>query len=97
VPGISPRLLAFQENGQGEVTGFVMEGLPFMSLRKLPSYATANFNYMLLGFSFLVFLFVLLRRFFQRAAIRSMPAKDRGAIGASVLTAAANWLVLKTE
>jgi hypothetical protein len=49
---------------------------------------------MLLGFSFLVFLFVLLRRFFQRAAIRSMPAKDRGAIGASVLTAAANWLVL---
>ena len=94
VPGISPRLLAFQENGQGEVTGFVMEGLPFMSLRKLPSYATANFNYMLLGFSFLVFLFVLLRRFFQRAAIRSMPAKDRGAIGASVLTAAANWLVL---
>ena len=30
VPGISPRLLAFQENDQGEITGFVMDGLPFM-------------------------------------------------------------------
>ncbi|HET6564430.1 MAG TPA: serine hydrolase domain-containing protein, partial [Xanthomonadales bacterium] len=33
-PGISPRLIAFQENDQGTITGFVMEGLPFMSLRK---------------------------------------------------------------
>ena len=94
IAGISPRLLAFQENPQGEITGFVMEGLPFMSLRKLPAYATANFNLTLLGFSFLVFLFVLLRRFFQRAAIKALPAADRSAVRASVMAAAANWLAL---
>ena len=94
VPGISPRLLAFQQNDQGEVTGFVMDGLPFMSLRKLAVYATPNFNYALLGFSMLVFLGVLLRRFFQRAAFRTMPAADRSALGAAVYVSAANWLTL---
>ena len=94
VAGISPRLLAFQESPQGEITGFVMEGLPFMSLRKLPAYTTPNFNLTLLGLSFLVFLFVLLRRFFQRAAIRALPAADRSAVRASVVAAAANWLAL---
>jgi CubicO group peptidase (beta-lactamase class C family) len=94
VAGISPRLLAFQENPKGEITGFVMEGLPFMSLRKLPFQATPNFNLTLLGFSFLVFLGVLARRFFQRAAIRALPARDRSAVRASVFAAAANWLAL---
>jgi CubicO group peptidase (beta-lactamase class C family) len=94
VPGISPRLVAFQENGQGEVTGFVMEGLPFMSLRKLQAWETPNFNFALLGFAFLVFLGVLLRRFFQRSAIKAMPVSDRGAIRAAVFTSAANWLVV---
>jgi len=93
-PGISPRLLAFQEDSNGQVSGFVMDGLPFMSLRKLPAWATPNFNYTLLGVSFLVFLGVLLRRFFQRAAIRTMPAADRGALRAAVLASAANWLAL---
>jgi len=93
-PGISPRLLAFQENSQGAITGFVMDGLPFMSLRKLPFYATKNFNLVLLGFSMLVFLWVLLRRFFQRQAFRAMPVADRSAQRAAVYTAAANVLVL---
>jgi CubicO group peptidase (beta-lactamase class C family) len=94
VPGVSPRLVAFQESEQGEITGFVMEGLPFMSLRRLAAWETSNFNFALLGFSFLVFLGVLLRRFFQRAAIRAMPAGDRGAISAAVYASAANWAVL---
>jgi CubicO group peptidase (beta-lactamase class C family) len=94
VPGLSPRLLAFQENDQGEVTGFVMDGLPFMSLRKLAVYETPNFNFILLGFSMLVFLMVLLRRFFQRSAIKSLPAADRSALGAAVYASASNWLVL---
>ena len=33
----------------GEITGFVMDGLPFMSLRKLPLVATPSFNFTLLG------------------------------------------------
>jgi len=94
VPGLSPRLLAFQEDASGAVTGFVMEGLPFMSLRKLAPWETSNFNYVLLGVSFLVFLGVLLRRFFQRAALRTLPAGDRAALRAAGWTAALNWLVL---
>nr|WP_181918487.1 MULTISPECIES: serine hydrolase domain-containing protein [unclassified Wenzhouxiangella] len=96
VAGVAPRLIAFQENDAGEITGFVMDGLPFMSLRTLKPWETPNVNYMLLGFAFLVFLAVLLRRFFQRSAIKAWPAPDRSAYGAAVLASAANWLALIT-
>jgi len=75
-PGVSlnsrfkPHLVAFQENDQGQISGFVMDGLPFMSLRKLPVYASRGFNLSLLGISMLIFLVVLLRRFFQRFQVR---------------------------
>jgi CubicO group peptidase (beta-lactamase class C family) len=94
VPGISPRLLAFQEDGTGQITGFVMDGLPFMSLRKLSAYETSKFNLTLLGLSMLVFLMVLLRRFFQRASIKSLSAEDQSATRAAVYAAMTNWLVL---
>ncbi|WP_376696782.1 serine hydrolase domain-containing protein [Wenzhouxiangella sp. EGI_FJ10305] len=94
VAGLAPRLIAFQENDDGEVTGFVMDGLPFMSLRKLAPWETPTLNYALLGFAMLVFLAVLLRRFFQRATIRQWPASDRSAYRAAVLASAANWLVI---
>jgi CubicO group peptidase (beta-lactamase class C family) len=93
-PGISPRLVAFQENADGEITGFVMQGLPFMSLRKLPLVATQTFNFALLGVSLVVLLGVLLRRFYQRAAIRQLPAEERLAHNALLSAAVANWLVV---
>jgi len=93
-PDLSPRLLAFQENDEGEITGFVMDGVPFMSLRKLPFYATPNFNFTLLGLSMLVFLWVLLRRFFQRSNFKLMTAPERSSINAANYCAAANLLVL---
>lgn len=94
IAGFIPRLAAFQENDEGEITGFVLDGLPFMSLRKLPVYATPSFNFALLGFAVLVFLAVLLRRYYQRAAIRALPASDRTAVSVAVYAAAANVLVL---
>ena len=94
IAGFIPRLVAFQENSDGEITGFVLDGLPFMSLRKLPVYATPNFNFALLGFSVLVLIAVLLRRWYQRTAIRGLPAADRTAVNAAVYAAAANVLVL---
>ncbi|MGK2925866.1 MAG: serine hydrolase domain-containing protein, partial [Lysobacterales bacterium] len=94
IGGFSPRLLAFQEDEAGNITGMVIDGLPFMSLRKLPVYATSVFNFALLGFALLVFLGVLLRRFYQRAAIRGLRAADRSAISAATWAAAANWLVV---
>ncbi|WP_191621129.1 serine hydrolase domain-containing protein [Marinihelvus fidelis] len=94
VPGISPRQIAFQEDGAGNITGFVMDGLPFMSLRRLATYETAGFNFMLLGLSLLVFALVLLKRFYQRERIRKLPAADRSAIRAATWCAAANWIVV---
>jgi CubicO group peptidase (beta-lactamase class C family) len=94
VAGLAPRLIAFQENDDGEVTGFVMDGLPFMSLRKLAPWEKPNLNYMLLGFAMLVFLAVLLRRFFQRATIRTWSVPDKSAYRAAVWASAANWLVI---
>lgn len=94
MPGLSPRLLAFQEDSKGEITGFVMDGLPFMSLRKLSAFETSKFNLALLGLSMLVFLLVLLRRFFQRASIKSLSTKDQSATRAAVYAASSNLLVL---
>ncbi len=94
IQGLAPRLLAFQENEAGEITGFTLDGLPFMSLRKLPVYFTTSFNMGLLGLSMLIFLLVLLRRFYQRAANASLGAGDRSTVRAAVLTATSNWLVM---
>jgi CubicO group peptidase (beta-lactamase class C family) len=94
IAGISPAALAFQEDANGRVTGFVMDGLPFMSLRKLPLAATPNFNLTLLGLSLLIFAAVLARRWYQRADIRARSPADRAAIGAAVYAASANLLVV---
>jgi len=94
VAGLAPRLIAFQEDDDGEITGFVMDGLPFMSLRKLKPWETPTFNYILLGIALLVFLAVLLRRFFQRSVIRTWPSPDRSAYRGAVLASAANWLTM---
>ena len=94
IAGISPRQIAFQENADGEITGFVMDGLAFMSLRKLPFYATQSFNFSLLGLSLLVMLAVVLRRFFQRREIAGFAGPDRSAIRAAFYTSAAHLLVV---
>ena len=96
ISGISPGEVAFQENDDGEITGFVMDGLPFMSLRKLSLFATPAFNFSLLGFSMLVFVAVVAGRWYQRAAIRTRAPADRAAINTAFLAAAANLLVLVT-
>ncbi|HEX5787123.1 MAG TPA: serine hydrolase domain-containing protein [Woeseiaceae bacterium] len=94
IAGIAPPLMAFQENEDGEITGFVLDGLPFMSLRKLPLVATPSFNYALLALSMLVFLGVVLRRWFQRAALRQESLPERTATRAAVWASAANLLVV---
>ena len=94
ISGISPALIAFQEDENGTITGFVMDGLPFMSLRKLPAYHTGPFNFALLGFAMLVFVGVVLRRFYQRATISSMSSTDRIATSSAVYAAGANLLVV---
>jgi hypothetical protein len=94
VSGISPALIAFQEDENGEITGFVMDGLPFMSLRRLPLVATPNFNFTLIGFSVLVFIGVVMGRWYRRKLVREMPAADRSATNAAFYAALANIVVL---
>lgn len=94
IAGISPPQLAFQEDDAGNISGFVLDGLPFMSLRKLSMIETPAFNYSLLALSVLVFLGVVLRRAYQRAAFRQQPPADRSAGNAAFLAAAANLLAL---
>jgi len=96
ISGISPRYIAFQESDDGEITGFVMDGLPFMSLRRLPLLATPAVNFALLGLSMLVFVAVVAGRWYQRAQIRSRAPADRAAINTAFLAAAANLLVVIT-
>jgi CubicO group peptidase (beta-lactamase class C family) len=93
VAGISPRQVAFQEDANGNITGFVMDGLPFMSLRKLSAYQTPNFNFTLLGLSALVLLLFALRRYFQRREIATFSAEDRSAIRAAFYASAAHLAV----
>ncbi len=94
VAGISPALIAFQEDENGHITGFVMDGLPFMSLRRLPLAATPNFNFTLLGFSVLVFLGVVLGRWYRRKIIKALAPADKATVNAAFYAALANILVL---
>lgn len=96
ISGFSPAYVAFQENDEGEVTGFVMDGLPFMSLRRLPLVATPSFNFVLLGIATLVFVAVVAGRWYRRPLIRTRPPADRAAINAAFIAAAANLLVVIT-
>ncbi len=93
VAGISPSKIAFQRNDAGEVTGFVMDGLVFMSLRKLAFYETPSFHFSLLGISLLVLLLFTLRRFFQRREIAAYNPADRTAIQAAFYAAFLHVLV----
>jgi CubicO group peptidase (beta-lactamase class C family) len=91
--GMSPRLLAFQEDDQGRIVGFVMDEMPFMSLRKKPAFETLAVQKPLVILSYLVFLGVLLRALYQRRSLAQLPARDRGLPGAAAFAAAAHLLV----
>ncbi len=94
VAGISPALIAFQADENGNVTGFVMDGLPFMSLRRLPFAATPNFNFTLLGFSVIVFLGVVLGRWYRRKLIKVLAPTEKATVNAAFYASLANILVL---
>ncbi|MEQ8514223.1 MAG: serine hydrolase domain-containing protein, partial [Chromatocurvus sp.] len=92
--GLAPRRIAFQENPSGEITGFVLDDLPFMSTRKLALYETQAFNLGLLGLSALLFIGVLARCFFQRRELAHWAAADRSAYRAAVFSSAAHLITL---
>lgn len=82
--------LAFQENADGEITGFVLDGMVFMSTFKTPFYYTGGFNFPLFGLSMLVFLGVILRMAYQRSGYQALSQDDKIVTRASIIVAAAN-------
>ncbi|MEJ8566465.1 serine hydrolase domain-containing protein [Elongatibacter sediminis] len=91
--GFRPRLLAFQQDSAGTITGFTMDEWPFMSLRKKPWYERLLFMQPLLWFCGGVFVATLLLRLMRRRAIGLLPRTDRRAIDAAVWAAASHLTV----
>ena len=92
--GTSPRLIAFQEGDGGRIKGFVMDEMPFMSLRKKAAFESFAVQKALVTISLLVFSGVLLRAFYQRRSLALLPAEDRASLRAAACASAANVLVL---
>lgn len=84
--------LAFQENDRGEITGLVLDGMPFMSTFKAPFYYTGSFNYAFLGLSMVIFLGVMVRLVYQWSAFRSLAGINKKAAKAAIIVAATNIL-----
>jgi len=87
-------VIAFQENADGDVTGFVAEGLPFMSTFKASAHQTSSFNLTLLGLSLLAFVGVWLRYLYRRGEFAALPAADKSARRSSLVVASANLLTV---
>jgi CubicO group peptidase (beta-lactamase class C family) len=86
--------LAFQEDANGQITGFQAEGLPFMSTYKASLPQTPGFNLSLLALSMLAFIAVWLRFFYRRAEFSQPENGGRAARRASLLLAGTNLLTV---
>ena len=86
--------VAFQQDADGAITGFVIDGFGVMQLYKAPFYETAAFSAALVGFSVLIFIGVFLRLGYQFAALRDLVGAQKNAFLASLVVAAANLLFL---
>lgn len=84
--------IAFQEDSNGSITGFVIDGLGVMQLFPAPFYETASFTFTMFGLAALVFMAVLLRLAYQWPAFKAAQGTDRKARLASITVAAANIL-----
>ncbi len=81
-------LVAFQEDDQGSIVGFVQDGWPIQSMYKAGTLANRNLTFILLGISAVVLLAVVLRGFYQRDKFKAMQPADRGATRAAFWAAA---------
>lgn len=96
------RQIAFQENEQGEITGFVHDAMPFLSSFRTPFYFSGTFNFLMLGLVGLMYIGVILRnilrsvvgRFIKRISLRSLSPSEKKVLRISLLTVVANLLAI---
>lgn len=86
--------VAFQEDQNGAITGFVIDGFGVMQLYRAPFYETPKFTVILVCFSVLVFIGVFLRLAYQYSAFRTLQGTEKKAFFASIFVAATNLLFL---
>ncbi|WP_204601972.1 serine hydrolase domain-containing protein [Paremcibacter congregatus] len=86
--------VAFQENDQGEVTGFVLDGLGVMQFFRPSVSETMAFNGILVGLSVVLFVGILLRLAYQWTTYRTLQGRAKSLYHATLLVAAANILFL---
>ncbi|MGB5293126.1 MAG: hypothetical protein WBN41_16910, partial [Lysobacterales bacterium] len=84
--------VAFQEDANGEITGFVIDGYGVMQLYKAPFYETREFTGSLVGLSLLIFVGVFLRLAYQWSGFRALQGTERKAFVASISVAVTNSL-----
>ncbi|TDG14699.1 class A beta-lactamase-related serine hydrolase [Seongchinamella unica] len=86
--------VAFQEDANGKITGFVMDGFGVMQLYKAPFYETRVFTGSLVGLSLLIFVGVFLRLAYQWSDFRALQGTEKKAFVASISVAVTNFLFI---
>ncbi len=86
--------IAFQENATGDITGFVTDFAPYVSMYKVPASQNASLYRLLSVGSFLLFVGVVLRRLYQGERFAMLSIADKRVANASFITAIANLSVL---
>ncbi len=86
--------IAFQEDANGKIYGFVIDGFGVMQLYRAPFYETALFTGLFVGFSLIVFIGVFLRLAYQWAGYKSLKGVEKNAHRASIAVAALNLIFI---
>ncbi|TNE66190.1 MAG: serine hydrolase [Alphaproteobacteria bacterium] len=79
--------IAFQEDADGNITGYVLDGFGVMRFYRAGFQETTGFTTLVVGLSLTVFLFVFLRLAYQFAAFRALKGEEKQAWTATLLVA----------
>ncbi|WP_417452105.1 serine hydrolase domain-containing protein [Kordiimonas sp.] len=84
--------IIFQENADGEITGYVLDGIGVMQFYPAKFYETKGYISIVVGLSLLVFVGVFIRLALQWARFRALNGQAKNAYRATLLVAGANIL-----
>lgn len=89
-----PRMVAFQEDAHGDISGLALDGRPYTSSYKAAAYQTARFSRNLVFVSAAIFAAVLFGALGRRVYRRSTESADRPARRVALASSAVNLAVL---
>ena len=87
------RRIAFQENEDGSIAGFVFDGLGVTYIYPASFYETQGYIFLCVGLSLLAFILVFVRLWLQWARYRAFDGTEKVAYRASLAVAGANLLL----